>query len=69
MTPVDFLQQLLAQFKLTAGDAAEKEKPEQLLEEVTFEGIANYIKKGKCKYNTVLLFYHCLLSTVQPSQA
>ncbi|KAJ7357403.1 hypothetical protein OS493_024914 [Desmophyllum pertusum] len=49
-TPVGFLQQLLSQFKLSTGqdeDLPEKEKPEQLLEEVTFEGVANYIKKGR----------------------
>ena len=27
-----------------------KEKPEQLLEEVTFEGIGKYIKEGQCEY-------------------
>ena len=48
---LDFLQRLLAQLKPpTASEGVEKEKPEQLLEEVTFEGVANYIKKGKCKY-------------------
>ncbi|XP_078351074.1 NAD-dependent protein deacetylase sirtuin-2-like isoform X1 [Oculina patagonica] len=46
-----FLQQLLAKFKLQSSDETlpEKEKPEQLLENVTFEGVANYIKKGQCK--------------------
>ena len=48
-----FLQQLLAKFRVGSSDAAlqEKEKPEQLLENVTFEGVANYIKKGQCEYN------------------
>lgn len=47
---LNFLQRLLAQLKPpTASEGVEKEKPEQLLEEVTFEGVANYIKKGKCK--------------------
>ncbi|KAJ7357460.1 hypothetical protein OS493_024976 [Desmophyllum pertusum] len=56
-TPVGFLQQLLSQFKLSTGqdeDLPEKEKPEQLLEEVTFEGVANYIKKGRCKNIVVM---------------
>ena len=59
-----FLQQLLSQFKLSTGqdeDLPEKEKPEQLLEEVTFEGVANYIKKGRCEYNVAL----CLPSAWQ----
>ena len=30
----------------------EKEKPAQLLDEVTFEGIANYIKNGRCEYRS-----------------
>ncbi|PFX15478.1 NAD-dependent protein deacetylase sirtuin-2 [Stylophora pistillata] len=45
----NFLQRLLAQLKPPTSDVGEKEKPEQLLEEVTFEGVTNYIKKGKCK--------------------
>lgn len=46
---LNFLQRLLAQLKPPTSDVGEKEKPEQLLEEVTFEGVTNYIKKGKCK--------------------
>lgn len=48
---VSFLQKLLAKFKPPSSDEAlpEKEKPEQLLEEVTFEGIGKYIKEGQCE--------------------
>lgn len=50
---MNFLQQLLAKFKVESSEGAlqEKEKPEPLLENVTFEGVANYIKKGQCEYN------------------
>lgn len=49
---MSFLEKLLAKFKPPSGDEAlsEKEKPEQLLEEVTFEGLAKYIKEGQCGY-------------------
>ncbi|XP_031571475.1 NAD-dependent protein deacetylase sirtuin-2-like [Actinia tenebrosa] len=46
---LNFLQQLLARFRVAAPEEEEKEKPEQLLEEVTFEGAAKYIKSEKCK--------------------
>ncbi|KAK2561078.1 NAD-dependent protein deacetylase Sirt2 [Acropora cervicornis] len=53
---VGYLQQVLDKLKLFTETASEKEaasvdeteKPEQLLEDVTFEGVANYIKNGKC---------------------
>ncbi|XP_044163473.1 NAD-dependent protein deacetylase sirtuin-2-like [Acropora millepora] len=59
---VGYLQQVLDKLKLFTGTASEKEaasvdeteKPEQLLEEVTFEGVANYIKNGKCSKIVVM---------------
>ncbi|KAK3750720.1 hypothetical protein QZH41_017269, partial [Actinostola sp. cb2023] len=46
------LQQLLTRFRLAVSaqdNEAEEEKPEQLLEEVTFEGVAKFMKTDKCK--------------------
>lgn len=49
---MSFLEKLLAKFKPLSSDEAlpEKEKPEQLLEEVTFAGVGKYIKEGQCEY-------------------
>ena len=55
---IGYLQQFLDKLKLftaagskpEAASEKEKEKPEQLLDEVTFEGVANYIRNGKCEY-------------------
>ena len=49
---VGFLEKLLSKLKPPSSDEAlpEKEKPEQLLEEVTFEGVGKYIKEGHCEY-------------------
>lgn len=55
---MDYLQKVLDNLKLFTGSGSEskgaseaekKEKPEQLLEDVTFEGVANYIKSGRCE--------------------
>ena len=68
---VGYIQQVLNKLKLftetgskkEAASVDEKEKPEQLLEEVTFEGVANYIKNGKCKLRseqtTDVYVLHC----------
>ena len=55
---MDYLQRVLDGLKVFTGTGSEtqeplqeKEKPEQLLDEVTFEGIANYIKNGHCECN------------------
>ena len=52
LVSLGILQQLLGKFKLQSSDETlpEKEKPEQLLENVTFEGVADYIRKGRCEY-------------------
>jgi len=54
------LEKLLSKLKPPSSDGAlpEKEKPEQLLEEVTFEGVGKYIKEGHCEYtiNTGVLY-------------
>lgn len=53
---MDYIQKVLENLKVFTGSGSEKEeeqekeKPEQLLEEVTFEGVANYIKGGCCEY-------------------
>ena len=56
---MDYLQRVLDNLKLFTGSGSEskeaseaekKEKPEQLLGEVTFEGVANYIKSGHCEF-------------------
>ena len=55
---MDYLQRVLNGLKVftdTGSEAQEasqeKEKPEQLLDEVTFEGVAKYIKNGRCECN------------------
>ena len=40
---------LASQIKQSLNLNAEVEKPEQLLEEVTINGIVQYMKSGKCK--------------------
>ena len=52
LASVSYLQKLLAKLKPSSSDEAlaEKEKPEQLLKEVTFEGVGKYIKEGQCEY-------------------
>ena len=56
LATVSFLEKLLAKFKPPSSDEGlpEKEKPEQLLEEVTFEGVGKYIKEGHCEYTCKL---------------
>ena len=47
----NFLQALLARLRISKhGDSESKEKPKikQVLDEVTFEGIAKYIQTKKC---------------------
>lgn len=59
---IGYLQQFLDKLKLftatgskrEAASEKEKEKPEQLLDEVTFEGVANYIRNGKCSNIVVM---------------
>eukprot|EP00057_Strongylocentrotus_purpuratus_P033119 XP_790234.2 PREDICTED: NAD-dependent protein deacetylase sirtuin-2 [Strongylocentrotus purpuratus] len=48
---VESLRNFLGRFHLSAGSSGqeEKPKPEQLLKELTLEGIADFIKEGKCK--------------------
>ncbi|CAK8673885.1 unnamed protein product [Clavelina lepadiformis] len=52
-TTVDFLGSLLSRFKLAmpnpAGEEKDVEKPEQLLPEVSFKGVAEYLASNKCK--------------------
>ncbi|XP_048586494.1 NAD-dependent protein deacetylase sirtuin-2 isoform X2 [Nematostella vectensis] len=49
------MMKLFNQFRLNlTQEKSEKEKPEQLLDEVSFEGVANYIKSGKCKHIIVM---------------
>ena len=63
------LQKFLERLKVSAGvgikngeaTEGEKEKPVQLLDEVTFEGIAKFIRSGRCEFIfllTILLFQH-----------
>ena len=59
---MSFLEKLLAKFKPPSSDEAlpEKEKPEQLLEDVTFEGVGKYIKEGQCEYVLKIKFCLCI---------
>ena len=59
---------LLAQLKPPiVRERGEKEKPEQLLKEVMFEGVANYIKKGKCNYKEIDIAFECSVDLVDHS--
>ena len=54
---VSFIQQLFSRFT-TQCAPEEEEKPEQLLPELTIQGVADYIKSKKCeseKYSLNLL--------------
>lgn len=65
---MDYVQRVLDSLKVFTGTGSEnqeagsetqeeKEKPEQLLDEVTIEGVANYIKNGHCECNATKLIY------------
>lgn len=51
MYTVESLRNFLGRFHLSEGSSGqeEKPKPEQLLKELTLEGIADFIKEGKCE--------------------
>lgn len=52
----NLMEKLLARFNIAVqGEQEEKEKPEQLLEDVTFEGIAKFMKTEKCNYYDMYL--------------
>ena len=57
---MDYVQRVLNSLKLFTAPGAEeapekeKEKPEQLLDEVTFEGVANYIRNNCCELIKVI---------------
>ena len=47
---MDQLQQLMARaLQLGVGGAGRQEGMQQVLEEVTFQGVARFIRSGKCK--------------------
>ena len=47
---MEFLRQLFAQFRASAQEEeTEEEKPEQLLPELSVQGVADFIKSEKCK--------------------
>ena len=56
---MDELSDLLSKFAMrkveveSSGEDAEP-KPEQVLEELTLNGVAQYIKSGKCKLNIIV---------------
>ena len=45
----EMLRKLMGALSLRRGREGEGEKPEQLLEEVTLDGVAKYIREGKAK--------------------
>ncbi|XP_038078836.1 NAD-dependent protein deacetylase sirtuin-2-like isoform X2 [Patiria miniata] len=45
----ELTQQLLDHHNAKSSTQKEGEKPQQLLDEVSFEGVARYIKSGRCK--------------------
>ena len=54
---MDYLQRDLDILKLSTGETKEdsegkNKKPEQFLDELTLEGVANYIKSGHCEFIT-----------------
>ena len=60
---MDYLQRDLDSLKFSTGKTIEasegkKEKTEQFLDELTLEGVANYIKSGRCECvcNCVCMF-------------
>lgn len=58
LVSLNALQKFLQSLKISAGTGVkngeaneeEKEKPVQLLDEVTFEGIAKFIRSGRCEF-------------------
>ena len=54
---MDYLQRDLDILKLSTGETKEasegkNKKPEQFLDELTLEGVGNYIKSGHCEFIT-----------------
>ena len=54
---MDYLQRDLDILKLSTGETKEasegkNKKPEQFLDELTLEGVGNYIKSGRCEFIT-----------------
>ena len=47
----------------TSKESDTEPKPEQLLNEVTFDGVAQYIRSGKCKCNNA----HVLMIIIKAS--
>ena len=58
LVSLNALQKFLQSLQISAGTGVkngeaneeEKEKPVQLLDEVTFEGIAKFIRSGRCEF-------------------
>lgn len=58
LVSLNALQKFLQSLQISAGvgvkngeaNEEEKEKPVQLLDEVTFEGIAKFIRSGRCEF-------------------
>ncbi|XP_071962034.1 NAD-dependent protein deacetylase sirtuin-2-like isoform X2 [Antedon mediterranea] len=52
---VDFLSSLLSKFTFKHAEPEPKPKPEKLLEELTIESVAKYLKSEKCKNVVVMV--------------